>query len=204
VGWIERDCFKGWAKSFVTTFKPEGNAMNTYTTVRDLITSLWNGNQDSSGDARELSAMLAPMVRRSDLANAETILIIDEEPSNLVLLNSLLGRQYRVKLADTAVKGLELAMSAEQPDLVILEASMKRLDGFKVCELLQQNSKTRHIPIMFLSSNQSKDAVDRGISLGAVDFIFKPVPGFKLLEKISSYFAEYAWVQRERRFARGY
>lgn len=179
--------------------------MNTYTTIRDLITSLWSGDQDRSGaNARELSSMLTPMLRRSDVTHAETILLIDEVPSNLVLLNSLLGRQYRVKLADSATQGLELAMSNDQPDLIILEASMSRLDGFKVCELLQQNSKTRHIPIMFLSNLQSKDAVDRGISLGAVDFIFKPVPGFKLLEKISSYFAEYAWVQRERRFARGY
>ena len=179
--------------------------MNTSVSLRNVLASLWRGNTAQAlPAAREISALLSPMLSRSDMADAQTILIIDEIPSNLVLLNSLLGRRYRIQVADSATEGLLLAMSAHQPDLILLEASMSGMDGFTVCEMLQQNSNTRHIPIMFLSNLHSKDAFNRGISLGAVDFICKPVPGFKLIERISRYFSEYAWVQNERRFARGY
>lgn len=179
--------------------------MHLVTAIRTLITGLWKGDQaDALEEDPRRSGALAPMLSRGDMATAERILIIDDVPSNLVLLNNLLSRHYRVTLADSATKGLQLAMADQQPDLIILETRISCLDGFSICEMLQKNNQTKHIPIMFLSSLQGKDAQDRGIALGAVDFLFKPVPGYKLLEKIAHYFTAYGWVQRERRFAKGY
>lgn len=120
----------------------------------------------------------------------KTILVIDDTPSNLILLNNLLCKDYRVKVANSGSKGIKLALSDDAPDLILLDVLMPELDGFAVCDVLQKNRKTHAIPVMFLTTLFEETEVQRGLSLGAVDFISKPVSSHELAEKISTHFTK--------------
>ena len=119
----------------------------------------------------------------------KTILVIDDSPSNLLLLNNLLSKDYRVKVANGGYRGLQLALADDAPDLILLDVVMPELNGFEVCDVLKKNRKTHHIPIMFLTTLWQDEEVQRGLSLGALDFIIKPVSSHALARKIANYFA---------------
>lgn len=78
-----------------------------------------------------------------------TILVEDDTPANLSLLANLLKGQYRIKLAKTASRRLELAAESP-PDLVLLDIMMPEMDGFEVCRRLKANELTRFVPVIFL------------------------------------------------------
>jgi putative two-component system response regulator len=120
----------------------------------------------------------------------KTILVIDDTPSNLALLNNLLCKNYRVKVANGGSKGIQLALADEAPDLILLDVVMPELNGFEVCDVLKKNRKTHAIPIMFLTTLYHEEEVRRGLALGAVDFVTKPVSSAELARKIASHFAQ--------------
>ena len=120
----------------------------------------------------------------------KTILVIDDAPSNLILLNNLLSKDYRVKVANSGSRGIKLALVDDAPDLILLDVVMPELNGFEVCEVLKKNRKARHIPIIFLTTLFHEDEVQRGLALGAADFISKPVSSQELANKITACFAQ--------------
>ena len=120
----------------------------------------------------------------------KTILIVDDAPSNLILLNNLLCRDYRVKVANSGSRGIKLALADDAPDLILLDVVMPDLNGFEVCDVLKKNRKARHIPIIFLTTLVHDEEMQRGLSLGAVDFISKPVSSQQLATKIAKYLAQ--------------
>ena len=108
------------------------------------------------------------------MAHESSILIIDDQPESLSWLHDLFSEAgYRVLLADSGEMALS-AVSALQPDLILLDVVMLGLDGFEVCLRLKALDATRHIPVVFLSARD--DAGDRikGFKAGGVDFIHKP------------------------------
>src|SRR5919205_1206491 len=108
-----------------------------------------------------------------------TILLVEDEPTLSETLRYNLEREgYTVLIAADGVHGLELARR-EQPDLLILDIMLPRLDGFSVCRILRQESD---VPIIMLTARQ--DEVDRiaGLELGADDYISKPFSLGEILE----------------------
>lgn len=103
-----------------------------------------------------------------------TILVVDDTPANLSLLANLLKGQYRIKLAKNGLKALELAAESP-PDLVLLDIMMPEMDGFEVCRRLKTNELTRFVPVIFLTAKTQIEDEELGFSLGAVDFIHKPI-----------------------------
>jgi DNA-binding response OmpR family regulator len=105
----------------------------------------------------------------------DTILVVDDTPTNLgMLFDGLRTAGYRVLLNEdgqTALKTVEKVL----PDLIILDAMMPGTDGFEVCRRLKANSRTQSIPVIFMTA--LTDPVDevRGLGLGAVDYITKPI-----------------------------
>ena len=79
-----------------------------------------------------------------------TVLIVDDEPSNIRVLSSLLAGEYRVLTAKTGTKAIEIA-SSENPDLILLDVLMPELDGFDVAKQLKSDGKTKTIPIIFIT-----------------------------------------------------
>jgi len=120
----------------------------------------------------------------------KTILVIDDAPSNLILLNNLLCNDYRVKVANSGSRGIKLALVDDAPDLILLDVVMPELNGFEVCDVLKKNRKARLIPVIFLTTLYHEEEIRRGLALGAADFISKPVSAQQLASKIAACFAQ--------------
>ena len=102
------------------------------------------------------------------------VLIVDDSLNNIELLGNILGDAFAVSFASNGSEGLDLCMRF-LPDLVLLDVVMPGIDGFEVCRRLKANPATRDIPIIFLTSLESAVDEEYGLSLGAEDFIHKPV-----------------------------
>ncbi|WP_165311503.1 response regulator [Vibrio ziniensis] len=103
-----------------------------------------------------------------------TLLVIDDIPENLSLMYKLLKDDYKVKGANSGDKGLAIARN-DKPDLILLDVMMPDMDGFEVCEYLKENPATKDIPIIFLTAKTESLDERRGLELGAVDYITKPI-----------------------------
>lgn len=110
-----------------------------------------------------------------DRPEREVILLVDDQPDNLMLMSELLMGHYQVKVAVTGAKALRLATSDPRPDLVLLDVMMPELDGYEVCRRLKADPHTREIPVIFLTGVVSSADEQRGLDLGAVDYITKPI-----------------------------
>jgi adenylate cyclase len=106
---------------------------------------------------------------------APTILVVDDTPENIDVLKGLLQDDYRVKVALNGVKALKIAQGETQPDLILLDVMMPEMDGFECCEKLKADPKTKDIPVIFITAKNEMEDEVRGLSLGAVDFIPKPI-----------------------------
>jgi diguanylate cyclase (GGDEF)-like protein len=109
------------------------------------------------------------MARDKDL-----ILVVDDSPTNLAILNVILREIYQVISANNGADALSLAAS-EEPDLIILDIMMPGMDGYEICDRLKANPFTRDIPVMFVTSMDQERQEAKGLALGAVDYIAKPV-----------------------------
>lgn len=121
-----------------------------------------------------------------------TVLIVDDTPANVSLLASLLKDQYRIKVANNGIKALELA-TASPPDLVLLDIMMPEMDGYEVCRRLQAMESTRRVPVIFLTAKNSTKDEELGFSVGAVDFIHKPISPPIVAARVRSHLGLKAW-----------
>ncbi len=103
-----------------------------------------------------------------------TVLVVDDEPTNLSLMGQILQEKYNVKVAKDGEKALEISFSDHPPDLVLLDVVMPGIDGFEVCRQLKANPSTWQIPVIFLTGMNSHENEEAGLKLGAVDYITKP------------------------------
>jgi len=110
-----------------------------------------------------------------DLIDKKTILLVDDAPDNLVLMNDLLKDSYKIKIANNGEKAIRIAEGEHKPDLILLDIMMPEISGYDVCKRLQGNPETRHIPIIFLTAKSTVDDEKLGLELGAVDYITKPI-----------------------------
>jgi putative two-component system response regulator len=121
------------------------------------------------------------------LASRPAVLVVDDTPDNLILMSSLLKRHYQVKLAKNGKKAMQLAQSDNPPDLILLDIMMPEMDGYEVCRELKSNSKTRDIPVIFLTVKGEVEDERLGLSLGAVDYISKPVSPPIVLARVETH-----------------
>lgn len=103
-----------------------------------------------------------------------TILVIDDEPTNLQILNEILQYDYTLLFAKDGQKGIELAKSQE-PELILLDVMMPEMTGHQVCTVLKSDEKTKYIPVIFVTALTDVIDEEKGFLLGAVDYITKPV-----------------------------
>lgn len=118
---------------------------------------------------------------------AKTILLIDDDPLVLEVLNECLRPHYRTRIATRGQKGVELARVEPQPDLVLLDVELPDMQGYAVCSALKEDTRTAAIPVMFLSSHSDVPDITRGLQLGAVDYVTKPVAPPILLARVQTH-----------------
>ncbi|WP_218581301.1 HD domain-containing phosphohydrolase [Pseudomonas sp. L13] len=102
-----------------------------------------------------------------------TLLLVDDEPTNLQVLRHTLQEDYRLLFAKDGSKALALAHS-EQPDLILLDIMMPEMSGYEVCKTLKQSLATMRIPVIFVTALAEESNEQKGFDLGAVDYISKP------------------------------
>lgn len=109
-----------------------------------------------------------------NLINTEfTLLIVDDEKQNRLLLTELFGTTYKIIQAKNGVQALEKARQ-HRPDLILLDVLMPEMDGMGVLRELKRDDATRLIPVIFITALSSATDEENGLNLGAVDYISKP------------------------------
>jgi len=103
-----------------------------------------------------------------------TILAVDDDIDNLSVLGRLLDRDYKVLAAPTGERALAIAAGSPRPDLILLDVLMPGMDGYAVLRQLRENPATRDIPVIFATGLDSTEDEEKGLALGAVDYIAKP------------------------------
>jgi two-component system cell cycle response regulator DivK len=118
-----------------------------------------------------------------------TILLVeDNEMSRDALSRRLRRRGYRVALAEDGQQAVSMA-SSEQPDLILMDLGLPKIDGWEATRLLKTDTGTRHIPIIVLSAHAMTSDREMALSAGSDDFDCKPVKFDRLLSKIESLLA---------------
>jgi diguanylate cyclase (GGDEF)-like protein len=102
-----------------------------------------------------------------------SVLVVDDERSNLAVLNKILSPEYTVFTAKSGEEALRRAED-ETPDLILLDILMPGMDGVEVLSNLKRSESTRKIPVIFISGLSGEDDEEKGFALGAVDYITKP------------------------------
>lgn len=122
-----------------------------------------------------MTAIETPMDALLDSTHGKPkLLIVDDQPINIQVMHQVFGADYQVFMATNGDQALALC-KANPPDLVLLDVVMPGMDGFEVCTQLKANPETRNIPVIFVTAHSDAAQETHGLSVGAVDFISKPV-----------------------------
>ena len=120
-----------------------------------------------------------------------TILVADDSPQNIELLSRVLGDDYRIRVATSGEKALQLVYSDEPPDLILLDIMMPDLSGHEVCRRIKANPDRRRIPIVFVTAMSTVEDERLGLMLGAVDYITKPISPPLVQARVRTHLALY-------------
>lgn len=118
------------------------------------------------------------------------VLCIEDEPDiqRLVQISLHCRGCYQVSTANNGQAGLEMAVK-ERYDLIILDALMPVMDGYETCKRLKENSVTQDIPVIFLAAKAQQKEIQRGLDVGAIDYLVKPFDPLKLPDQIEEILA---------------
>ncbi len=115
------------------------------------------------------------------------VLIVDDTPNNIQVMMETLRDEYAVIAALDGRKALYLAGGDNPPDAILLDVLMPGMDGYEVCRILKSDKRTRDIPVIFVTSGDDEDDEQKGLSLGAVDYIHKPLRPALLKSRLRSH-----------------
>ena len=117
----------------------------------------------------------------------EVILIVDDDPIILSTMNKVLSSYYKVRAANSGMRALEVIMTEPKPELILLDVLMPKMNGFDVLEKLRDNKDTKDIPVIFVTGLKGENDEEKGIALGAVDYISKPISPIILLARVKNH-----------------
>lgn len=113
-----------------------------------------------------------------------TILVVDDEESNLDLMDAYMEDEYNLVFASSGTEALEKAN--ENIDLILLDVLMPAISGFEVCRKLKSNTDTKYIPVILVTALSKRDNLQKGIDSGADDFLAKPVDMLEIQIRVKS------------------
>lgn len=105
----------------------------------------------------------------------QRVLIVDDIAGNIQVFLSTLKDEYAILVATNGEKALKLAFKEPHPDIILLDIMMPEMDGYEVCKRLKDNETTKNIPVIFVTALSESEDEARGLKLGAVDYITKPI-----------------------------
>jgi phosphoserine phosphatase RsbU/P len=107
-------------------------------------------------------------------ADKQVILLVDDTPANIHIAQAILRDEFKIRVATSGAKALELVKIEPLPALVLLDIEMPGMDGYEVCTQLKADPQTRDIPLIFLTAKTESEDETRGFEVGAVDYVHKP------------------------------
>ena len=113
------------------------------------------------------------------------VLIVDDETINIQMIGNVLREYMSVIFATSGEDALTIAR-ANNPDMILLDIVMPGMDGYEVCTALKSDPATEHIPIIFVTAENTPEDEARGLSLGAIDFITKPFNPTTICQEIEA------------------
>src|SRR5271170_6192666 len=143
-------------------------------------------SENSTGSAVSPTASPAPSVNHETFLPQSTVLIVDDNPQNVELLQAFL-ESLPVKLV-TAGDGVEALEKVAQhsPDLILLDIMMPRMSGFQVCKRLKSDPKTKDIQVLMVTALNELGDIEQATESGTDDFVSKPVNKFELVTRVKS------------------
>ena len=115
-----------------------------------------------------------------------TILVVDDAPEILMIVESVLGKHYSLKTFSGSKEALDYAF-ANPPDLILLDIMMPDIDGLEACRRLKANPMLADVPVIFITSKNEDEYEEYGFSVGASDFIHKPINAPILLARVNTH-----------------
>ena len=138
----------------------------------------------------------------SNLLPKQSILVVDDIPDNIDLLTEVLAADYHIRVATSGEKALKIVYSDNPPDLILLDIMMPGLSGLEICRRLKSNPDRRRIPIIFVTAMTSVEDEERGLELGAVDYITKPISPPIVRARVRTHLALYDQSRELERMVR--
>ncbi len=127
----------------------------------------------------------------ANIKREQTILVVDDVPINVDVLDGVLNQDYEIKAAINGERALEIAHSKAPPDLILLDVMMPGIDGYEVCRRLKADIATRKIPVIFITAMGEIEDETKGFEVGAVDYITKPISPPIVKERVKTHLALY-------------
>jgi putative two-component system response regulator len=127
------------------------------------------------------------MSEQTGFVDQQSVLVVDDTPENLVLLHNLLKDRYHTKVANSGERALAVATTAPVPDLILLDVDMPGMSGFEVCRRLKNDSRTAHVPVIFLTARAEVEDEQRGFDAGGVDYVIKPISPPVVLARVRTH-----------------
>lgn len=113
-------------------------------------------------------------------------MIVDDDPININLIAHFLGDKYQINIATNGEEALE-QIPMRQPDLILLDIMMPVMDGYEVCQKLKDDERTKNIPVIFLTGMSEAEDETKGLEIGAVDYIKKPIHAPIFLSRVQTH-----------------
>lgn len=118
-------------------------------------------------------------------------MVVDDTQENIDILKGMLSEFYTVKVATGGRLALKVAFSPKPPDLILLDVMMPDMDGYEVCRLLKADDRTRNIPVIFVTAKSEVEDEAYGFSLGAADYIVKPISAPIVMARVKTHLEMY-------------
>ncbi len=122
----------------------------------------------------------------TDSNTRKIVLVVDDAPANLAVLSEILKPTYQIRAAKNGALALKIAHAPTPPHAVLLDVEMPDMDGYEVCEKLKADDATRDIPVIFVTGHSDPEQQQKGMGLGAVGYLTKPVEPATVLEKLAA------------------
>lgn len=128
------------------------------------------------------------MIRKfQHLVEQSSILVVDDSVGTLKIIGELLKKEFSIKVSTTGEMALKIAQSNTPPDLILLDVMLPDINGYEVCKELKKNPETAMIPVIFLTAKNEIEDEARGLGVGAVDYIVKPVYPAILMARVKTH-----------------
>ena len=136
-----------------------------------------------------MNSMIEALQRsETEPTHGANILVVDDTPENIDVLQNILSSRYTVRAATSGELALRIARK-QAPDLIMLDVMMPEIDGFEVCRRLKSDPYLAHVPVIFVTAKAESEDEQKGFDLGAVDYITKPIRPALVLARVKTHLA---------------